>query len=169
MLARRFVPASVVLAIVAAACGGGGNLSLEEYFSKMDDLQTSFEQQATALQAQVEGALQGVTDNEQALTVFKGFLEDSLTATDDLVAKLEALDPPSEAEGPHEDFVAAGKAIREGLASVIDRYDEFGSIDDISQFFTTDLADVEQQGTNACKALQAVADDNDIDVDLSCA
>jgi hypothetical protein len=165
---RRFVLGSIVLAIVAAACGGGGDLSLEEYFSKMDDLQTSFDQQGTELQTQVQGALQGVTDGEEQLTVFKGFLEDSLSATDDLVVKLEALDPPGEAQEAHDDFVAAGKAVRDGLADVIDRYDEFGSIEEISQFFTTELADVEQQGTDACGELQAVADDNEIDVDLNC-
>jgi hypothetical protein len=168
MLLRRVVLGSVVLAIVAAACGGG-DLSLEEYFSKMDDLQTSFDQQGTALQTQVQGALQGVTDSEDQLTVFKGFLEDSLKATDDLVVKLKALDPPSEAQDAHDDFVAAGTAVRDGLEDVIDRYGEFGSIEEISQFFTTELADVEQQGTDACNALQKVADDNDIGVDLSCA
>lgn len=166
MLVRRLMLGSFVLAIVAAACGGG--LSLEEYFSKMDNLQTSFDQQGTALQTQVQSDLQGVTDSEEQLTVFKGFLEDSLTATDDLVAELEALDPPGEAQEAHDDFVAAGKAVRDGLADVIDRYDEFGSIEEISQFFTTELADVEQQGTDACGALQAVADDNEIDVDLNC-
>lgn len=134
----------------------------------MDELQSSFQQKNEGFQTEVQTALQGVTSNEEALTVFKGFLDKSLAATDEQLAEFEALDPPSEAESEHEDLVEAGRAIRGVLADVIDRYDEFGSLDEVSQFFTTNLGDVGQQGTDACNALQTVAADNDINVDLGC-
>ncbi|HEV8564342.1 MAG TPA: hypothetical protein VGR41_05475 [Actinomycetota bacterium] len=167
MIARRFVMSTVVLAIVAAGCGGGG-LSLQEYLTTMDGLQSSFQQKSEDSQTEVQAALQEVTSNEDALTVFRGYLEESLAAIDEQLAKLEGLDPPSEAESEHEDLLEAGNAIRDSLADVIDRYGEFGSVEEVAQFFTTNLGDAEQQGTDACNALQAVADDNEIDVDLGC-
>jgi hypothetical protein len=159
---------SVVLAIVAAACGGGG-LSMEDYFSKMDDLQSSFEQQTLALQTEVQATLKGVSSDEEALSAFKGFLEKSLVAVNDQLSKFEALDPPSEAASAHMDLIEAGEKIRSALMEVLDRYEEFGTLDEVSQVFTTDFADAGQQGDDACNELQAVADDNDIDVDLGCA
>lgn len=156
-----------MLTLAATACGGGGS-TLQEYFDELHGIQTSFEQKGKDLQAELQTKLQGVTTQAEALPLFKGFLEDSLTAADGLVADLDAIDPPSEVQSQHQDLVDAAKAIRGGLSDVIDRFDEFASIDEISQFFTTDLADIEQQGTDACNSLQTVADDNDVNVDLSC-
>jgi hypothetical protein len=167
MFVRRLAVGTVVLAIVAAACGGGG-LSLEEYFTKMDDLQSSYEQQSQDFQTEVQTALQGATSQEEELAVFKEYLEKSLTAADDQLGEFEALDPPSEAASEHTDLIEAGKAIRSALADVIDRYEEFVSFEEVSQFFTTDLAEVGQRGTDACNALESVAKDNDIQVDLNC-
>ena len=167
MIARRFALGTVVLAIVVAACGGGG-LSLEEYFTKMDDLQSSFEQMSEDSQAQVQAALQDVTSNDEALVVFKEYLEENLAAIDEQLGRFEDLTPPGEAESEHEDLLEAGDAIRDALADVIGRYDEFDSVDEVAQSFDTNLGDAEQQGTDACNALQAVAEDNDIDVDLGC-
>ena len=168
MMRRLLVLGTVALAFVATACSGGSDLTLEQYFDKLHGLQTSFEQKGKDLQAELQTKVQGITTDAEGLPLFKGFLEDSLTAVDGLVDDLEAIDPPGEVQSQHQDFITAGKAIRDAAADVIGRFDEFTSVDEVAQLFTTDLADIGQQGTDACNALQSVADDNDINVDLSC-
>jgi hypothetical protein len=163
---RRSMILPTLLALVAIGCGGSG-LSLQEYFSKLHQLQVPFEQNARDREAELQSSLQGATDQE-ALSLAKGDLEDIVAALDDLVADLEAIDPPKEAEEQHKEFVAATRAIRDAAADAIARFDEFASYDELVQFFTTDLAEVGQRGNDACNALQAVADDHRIDVDLSC-
>jgi hypothetical protein len=165
---RRLLKAAVVIVVVATACGGGAGPSLEDYFAGLHDLQAPFEQAGEDLQADLQTKLQGVTTEEEARALFKTFLQDSLAVADGLVTDLQALEPPSEVEDEHAEFVSAGKAIRDALADVIDRFDEFASIDEIVRFFEEDLAAIGERGKQACRALQAVADQNNVQVDLSC-
>jgi hypothetical protein len=163
----RLVVGAALLAITANACGGG--LSLEDYFAKMDDLSSSYDQQNQDLQQQVEADLAKAGSNEEALALFKDYLEKSLAAVNDQLSKIEAIDPPDEAEEAHRGLIEAGKGIRDALAGVVNRFDEFQNVEEIGQVFTTDLAAVGQRGDEACNALQDVADEHDIAVDLGCA
>lgn len=163
----RLVVGIAVTATFATACGGG--LSLEDYFSQMEDLQSQYDQQNQLLQQQVEADLKDAGSNEAALGLFKDYLEKSLTAVNDELARIEAIDPPDEAEQAHQRLIDAGKDIRDALADVVQRFDEFQSVDEIGQLFTTQLAPVGQRGDDACNALQDVADEHDIAVDLGCA
>lgn len=168
MKARRFVMGTAIATLIAAGCSGGSELSLDEYFTKLNEIQVPFEQGSQDRAAEAESSMQSVSSESEALPLLKRYLEETVTATDDLVTELETINPPSEVKSGHANFVSAMKDIRDATTGVIDRFDEFGSVDEVVQFLTTDLADVGQRADDACRALQAVADDNDIDVGLSC-
>jgi len=162
----------VGLAAFGVACknGGGGGLSLEEYFQKIDEVQNNND--ATfATQEASQGEPSADASGEELAT----FVRDSITASADTlrdtVGKANDIDPPDEVADPHAGIVAA---INDAVTALDDMA---GSIPD-----TVTLADLEQ-GTffdnedlnaafdslaTACNALETIAADNNITVDLAC-
>jgi len=167
---RSFLAAKLVLgvSVLAVACGGGGGLSLEEYFQQADEIFADRDDQAQALQE--EAFPEDASEEEIA-----GHLRESFQGLAQIAADfgtaLQGVRPPAEAEDAHNGLVAAVEPIPALFESIATDVPETLSLEESEQYDpfpggegTEPLIALDQ----ACAALQQVADDNDIDVDLEC-
>ncbi len=152
----------LVMAFGVSACSsGGGALSLEEYFEK---LQEADEKQTEKTDA-IGERLADTEDIEEIKDAFGEFP----AILDDFLDDLEGLEPPEEAEDAHNEAVEAGRDFLEEFDELMEDIEDAESIDDLlgateSSAFTG----ADERLTEACNELQSVADENDIDVNLDC-
>ena len=176
---RPFAPlfiaaALLALGTIAAACGGGDELTLEEYFEQAQVISDDADEEFEALYADIpDEDDEEFFSNEENLPVIKDFAARFPVIFRDTLDDVEALDPPAEAEDAHDEFLAAGRdmlALFEGLTSPVE---EAESISEAEELFGIGEEDPEieaadQRFTDACLALEGVADDNGIVVDFDC-
>ena len=89
----------------------------------------------------------------------------------DFIANLRDLDPPAEAEDVHAEAIESGEAAAQALQALADGIPDALSAAEAEAFFAEPDPDVEAafgRFDDACFAIQTIADDNDIDVDLEC-
>lgn len=168
---------TVVLATAAlgAACnddGGKTTLSLDEYFQQLDAIQ----EQADATFA-TEEASTGEPAADASGEELAAFLRDNLSSTVDVVraaaADVDDLEPPDEAADANSDFVEAINSTGDALDAVVDSIPDTLTLAELENadttFFNSDeLNAADEQFATACNALEQVASDNGITVDLAC-
>lgn len=169
-----FLPVGLLvmaLAVLAAACDGGGSgggdeLTLEEYFQRMETISNEGRDDLLALQEQFPDAS---AEPDEMLAFFEGFIE-IFGAT---MTQVADLNPPGEAEDAHKEFRDAGADLVELGPSVSERLAQVASTADLEAFFeelnqNEELNEASRRFDEACNNLQAIADDNGIDADLRC-
>ncbi len=163
--------AGIVLGASAACGGGGGGLTLEEYFTKLDTIFRDTNSQLDSINANFDSAYQQAGSDEEAVSVFLDYVSQSRAVTTDARAQLEGLEPPSEAKDAHEAFTAAvsDKAeVTDDLAGALQGAQTTDDINSVYQDFAEEGQAANDASNAACLDLQAIADGNNIDVDLKC-
>lgn len=166
---RSFVlTISLILAMLAAACGGGGGaLSLEEYFQELDEGQNDVDQRfEDAFQQEEPGP---DTSEEEVAAFAHEVVETFATILGDAEGTFGDLEPPTEAEDAHDALVQAIGDTRTAIAAAADDLPDALSLEELETFFETSEVEAATAAIDeACSELQAIADDNGIDVDLEC-
>lgn len=159
----------LALGLIAAACGGGGGgeLTLEEYFQRLDSSFEDADQRSGALQDEFPAAFQEIEATQDALNGFGEILRD-------ILSELDGLNPPTEVEAAHEELLAAGAAFAGLFQEFTDRVAELDTLSEFEELAGEFLAEdaefaaADERFTDACLALQDIADQNNIAVDLAC-
>lgn len=145
--------------------GGGG--SLESYFAELGAAQTASQERTPE-----PGADPGDIPEDAPIEEVRRLLSEGLTATrglnDAYLADVDAIDPPGSVEDEHEAFVASIENVGAWLDDMIEEAATVESLKDFDAAVQRTYPPVEQGYTDACLALQTIADDNAIDVDLGC-
>ena len=169
----RFVPLVLITGLflafgaIAAACGGDGALSIEEYFQQLDELDDEQAMRESELEAQL-GDFEALEEAE-ALARIRDLFPQFVTSFEDFVDGLADLDPPEEAADLHEEAVSAGREVVRLFGEAADEVENAQSLDDFFSLFESgELNAAIERFDQACFDLQEVADENDIVVDLSC-
>ena len=170
-LSGSLLVAVLLIATVAAACGGGDGdeLSLEQYFEQVDTIVAGLEQRTAALDQPLE---QTFDSEEEQIEAFREAFTTVLPIYRDFVGDLDEMDPPAEVADAHGELVAGFANLVPGVEDLILQLAEIESASEFSDLLLDpDSAFVSAIGelTAACLQLQSVADDNDLDVDLECA
>jgi hypothetical protein len=158
------------VALTALACNGvGERLSLEEYFQRVEEVGTSAQ---SAYGRETVAPLADDATEEDAARFARETIMRSVSVLGEARDSLDGLNPPSEVEKAHDRFVEAlGKEVS-ATKAVADRLPDALSVFELQglekQFDTPELNDAYAQEKETCKELQAVADENEIDVDLQC-
>jgi hypothetical protein len=160
----------LVLGTVAAACDGGGRLTLEEYFERFG-----------AIDADVDVRLfedfpnegeEEFFSNEENLPLLKELFAGFPVILTGALDALEALNPPSEAEDAHNEFLATGRELAEVFEDGADRVEAVGSLLDVEQIIEEELEPAQEEAQkrfdDACLGLVGVGEANGIVVDVSC-
>ena len=151
---------------VAAACDGGGageQLSLGDYFLRLEELSDELDRGADALEFATEGSPGGQIELfQEALNGFQPLLADFLDG-------IKEMNPPEELIAAHKGFVTRSDDGRKAVGSLVDELNNVESeaeLNDVIAEFESSagLAPVGQ----ACFALERVLDKRDLDVDLGC-
>jgi len=162
------VIAALLLALgsIAAACGGDDELTLEEYFQRIDAL---FNEADERFQPLVEALDQEFYSEAEQIEATRAFFNADIPILRDFVDGLDDLDPPTEVEGPHEEAVAGGRELVEFLQGFTDRFADVESTSELEEILDdTELEAASDRFDDACLALQDIADANGIAVDLEC-
>ena len=162
----------LALGTVAAACGGGGGnkLTLEEYFQKLDSVQ----EQADATFATQEAST-GEPSQDASGEELAAFLRDNVTSSADVLrdaaADVNDLEPPDEVADAHSDIAAAINDLVAAFDDLADSVPDTLTPAELEQgtfFNSTELNAADEQFVAACNALEQIASDNGITVDLAC-
>jgi hypothetical protein len=168
-----FIALFLALAALGVACGddgGGRQLTLEEYFQQVDDLQDDAEDSIIGLEA--PGDL-GTTLEEQ-IEAEREFLQAIDSITQDYQKQLDNMDPPPEVQKPHKelsnairDYLEANEDIPSRLADV----ESQSELEDLLKELRAgpEVTAASERFQQACQQLQTIADDNNIDVAMECA
>ena len=154
------------LLLVAAACddGGGGSagaLTLEEYFDELEGSSAELDERTASVVETLE-----TSDDLEELREAASQYPDILG---DFVEDLEAQEAPGEAADAHQDAIDAGVAFLDLLTGVVDEAEQAETVDDFVAALGSDAVETaSDEFTRTCLALQSMADDNRIDVDLGC-
>ena len=163
----------LLLATVAAACGGDDDrLTLEEYFQRFEAIDADVDATFEALFEDFpdEGEEERFS-NEENLPFFKDLFAGFPVIVRDALDQLEELNPPSEAEDAHDEFLATGRELVEVFEGGADRVQAVESISEIEQILEEiePAQDEAQERVDAaCLDLVAVGEANGIVVDVTC-
>ena len=165
----------LILGSIATACdggdGGGGGLTLEEYFRRVDSLGESSDDDRDKWLAEYEEATDEAETEEEFLEAFREFFGRYIELTAGLVADLESIDPPSEVKDAHEELVAAEAEavdLLEELNERAQRAESVFDVEDVITEFELTASHFSDRYEPECLALQAIADNSSIDIDLDC-
>ncbi len=154
----------VALALSLAACGGDGNgdqLSLEEYFQRLEILGEELDE-AIAPLTETMSTSEDAEELKTALSEYSSLLEAFL-------ADLDELSPPEEAESAHEEGLSNGRAFLSALDDLVGAAEDVETVEELSQLPESEAADAASGAfTESCLALQGIADESGIGVDLRC-
>jgi len=161
---KRLLLAFLVALPVLAACGGDGEggSSPEEYFRRLETIQSEVAENFLALRSgDFPGAF--VDDPEATRDAMNALVDVSR----DALQEYGSLEPPPEARELHNEYVAAGREILAAFEDVARRVSGNES-EGLLEEFEEDLAAPLQRGSDACSALEAFADHSGIDIEMSC-
>ena len=166
-------PLAAMILVLGVACGddddedggdgGGEELTLEEYFTEVETLSAQFDEDRVALQEKYPEAFDSVDQTRslfaEAAPLLKSLAED-----------LEAINPPSEAKEVHTRTVNAANqsaTFLENTAVVLEDVQTDKELDEAVEN-STSLTQTLQRLQDACLDGQALADRENIEVDLKC-
>lgn len=162
----------LALGTIAAACGDGNELTLEQYFQRIDALGNDLDEELNRLNEEFEETVEEAESEEKVVDAFRNFLDPQPRLFEDFVGELESIALPSEVEDAHNEMVAIQAEGLELLEDLNERAQRFESASDVEELVAelegpafTAIGDQTEQ---ACFALEAIADANGINVDLEC-
>lgn len=155
----------------AAACGGGGGLSLEEYFTQIEELSDELETRGTDAEQTFNEELVGAQSNDEAIDAIEAFIGEAIEISSNFREGMDDLDPPSETAELHNQAVDAFDdtiAEFEEARSDLQAAESEDELLEVANDLETRFDDVTSASTEACNGLQEIAGENEIDVDLQC-
>ncbi len=173
---RSFLTGCLLLLALAgtllftATCAGGAEgeeLTLEEYFQEVEKLYAGKRKRAEETWATL------YEESPESEEEFAGVLGDVVDGSRDIGAwfrdGLDRLNPPSELESAHDDLVAAyDKGVRVLEDLDIGDLESEADLAEVASDVERQSAGIGEEQERACFALQAIADENHVLVDLRC-
>lgn len=150
--------------------GGGDALALEDYFERVEDVAIATDDKLTEIGDHLQNATYATEEEEIADVEDQLLLSGQTVET--AVIDLSELEPPPEVQDAHDTFLEKLQAVLILQSQLLDDIESSVSTDaELSALFDSydaDLTETDNDFDDACFALQRIADDNDIDVDLRC-
>lgn len=164
--------ALLALGAIAAACGGGDRLTLEEYFAQAQVISDDADEQFEALFADFPNEdEEEFFSNEENLPALKDLGTGFPLIFREFFDKLEELNPPSETEDAHDEALAAGREVvrvQEGFGDRIQAAESFSELEELFDEAESEAAPAQDRLEAACFDLEDIADANGIVVDFHC-
>ncbi len=153
----------------AAACGGDGGPSLEEYFSEIEPITDDLVARRAALQPEASAARDPAASEEESSAAAQRLFEGTATIYSDSSHGLGGIDPPAEAEDAHIELVVGFAAVEAECHDAADGAAEVESRSEITELLRgCESVDAFARVRAPCRALEDLAEDNGIQVNLNC-
>ncbi len=170
LFAPLFIAAALVaLGVTAAACGGDGKLTLEEYFQRFEAIDADVDAKFETLYADFpDEDDEEFFSNEENLPLLKEIFAGFPVLLREALDQVEELNPPSEAEDAHDEFLATGREWLELLEDAVNRVEAVDSISEIEEELEPAVGEAQERFDAACLDVVGVGEANGIVVDVSC-
>lgn len=162
---RRTMTVVLVLLLLSTACGDDDSLTVEEYFAELETAGIEFTARGEAVEAKL-------VDTQDPVAAAKQSVPEFATIYGDFLDELKGIAPPEEVAEAHQSMIDAGD---ETVAALDEAADSIEAIDDpaaVAEFFDGPLVlafgEAAERFKESCLALQGIADDDAIEVDLHC-
>lgn len=160
---------AAVVAVLAVACGGDDGVTVEEFVKKVYELDVKHEMVADPLRTELNAALADRAPEDKLPGGLKVTLAKLFDEEDRFASQIGALDPSGAGKDIQKETVAALRAEAKYGRELVDSLGENTTVGDIdSAFESAEAVQVDTRRSNACMSLQKLADDNGIDVDMTC-
>lgn len=163
----------VAYATVTLTCRGGEELTLEQYFAQLKQINDEMSEDSEELSEQLGAAMGSAFEAEEAADAYREFIVGIATTMRDYHDGLSEIDPPDDVSHAHEEILASAAdslaCLEEAVQRSRDTTSAYGTLKllfEISE--DPDISAAGQRSEEACLALQSIADANDIEVDLEC-
>lgn len=154
--------------LMLVSCNGSAReLSLEGYFERLVSLNGRVEERGDQLEAQLSVGLENAS-NEEAISLYRDFFEQSVPLTRDLLDDLRDLDPPPGIREAHERFVVAFEELTKGYEDAATQLENVQTRVGAEEMMVQVILPAALAGEEACLDLEDIAHENGIDVDLEC-
>lgn len=157
MMLMRLLLAFPLLGVLAVACGGGGDgdgraLTLEEYMQRMEKINADVDRRLEEVSADDPSAEEGGRAYVKVL--------------DDAKEKYRDVTPPLLVEAAHDEVREAVDEFGDALDAAADNATEGARLSDL--LAQGEVVGAEERLNDALCAVQQIADDNGIAVDVGC-
>jgi S-methylmethionine-dependent homocysteine/selenocysteine methylase len=173
-MARRVFAVAVwlVTMFLLAACGKDGQLSLESYFERLEEIDNRSSERNAALAERVDMISEESLPDQERIDAARSAVPEFVASLQEFLAGLDKLEPPAEVRKEHEEALAAGNADLAYFKDLETSVAEAQSIAELDQamslLVSPEFTFADGRFTNSCLALQAAAEENHIDVSLAC-
>lgn len=170
--------ALLALAIAAAACGGNGNGddddgggALQDYFQEIEQIGNDYLARSDAMVNLYQQLITSSTSDDVQTQAFLFLVDTSSKNIREEIDARNEVDPPSEVEKAHLEWLAAARVLAKVYEDVADRSSEVQTSSDLRNVveevdYESRLAEASDRAKRACLGLQEIADENEIDVGL---
>jgi hypothetical protein len=170
MLPLLFAALLLAVGAMAAACGGDEKLSLEEYFLQLQASSDEVNERFETLFEDLGAVFDPSVSEEERLEAAPKFADELVSVVSFAFDEASELDPPSEVEDAHNEFVEALGDFAEAVQGLAVSVAEAESVADVQELLegnpVLDAAD--KRFTDACQALEGIAADNGFELTLEC-
>jgi hypothetical protein len=169
-LRAALVALALSAAPLALACEDGGDeLTLDEYFARLERISVEVDERQAGLDEQYADALNATTYSDEMRDGIASFVAAQGALGADFAADLGDLEPPVEVETEHRAALDAFDALPAHFDRLVDAVESAQSIDEIVAAFNDPPFSAAVGRTNdTCWALQDIATERSIDVNLQC-
>jgi len=165
--------AACLLALVtmAVACGGNGELTLEEYFEQLDGFLETGDLELARLQTEYLEKPEGAEAWIEAAT-FQDFCTGVVQHFRRAIAGLESIDPPPLVRGAHDKYIATQVEALHFFAAINDRAHRVSTVDEYIEVLRDARGsvwrEIEGREDEWCFALERIGVRSGIEVSLEC-
>jgi hypothetical protein len=154
-----FVAVTVVVGVALGACSDD-ELTLEEYFQRIEEIDGETEDRYSELSEEYAAGAE--------LQQLRDFYPQVTGLYDDFVADLEAIEPPEQAASLHAEAVAAARAFRDVFGGLSDDLEQAESSVEFLALANAAVERANEQFLDVCLEMEALALANNIGIDLEC-
>ena len=163
------VAASTLLAVLAIGCGGSKSQSVETYMKNAERLDQQHEAVANPLRGDLDTMTADLTDEDAVPPAVASTFGKLFDQEDEFAVAIEKLKPPKEARDIQTEAVSALRAEAAFGRNIVAKVTPTTTLGDVTAMIESDEgATVQERRHNACVALQKLADDRNIKVDMTC-
>lgn len=157
----------LALAAAGGACAGSDQMSLEEYFARVQALDDASAERSEPLEAEFEELFAAGVSLEERAKGSQLFFTEALDQIEGYQSDLRALDPPQEVAALHAEIIGGLAGVIEEIEAAIKLLDEVRSEEELAAvFFGYVSAFIPLEAP--CLALEDLASDRGIETDMDC-
>ena len=169
-LTSLFIAALPLGLVIVGACGDSTDtLTLEEYFERLDAVLEAGDGELETVVAQFVETSDAAQTDEESHDAFRNYFAGTEVVFQQVISGLEGIDPPSTVKEAHDEYVAIEVEALGFFTANVEPAERTSSLLGILEELQGPAADeIIALKAEGCLALQAIADDSGIIMDLEC-